>query len=184
MTLCASLGSVVATPTEIVLPVVAADTANELAMGDVLYLFFYHVNDSRYNQYEQLDYLYYSGDWFKQITGGDLVIATAISNLIGDVNGDAIVNGQDLALVSSNWLKTGPNMAGDVNGDGIVNGQDLAFVSSSWMNTAEGEKTSAVPEPSTLILAALGGLVLFAMRRRVCFRDGLSAAIGLLAIVL
>ncbi|HVU86100.1 MAG TPA: dockerin type I domain-containing protein, partial [Pirellulales bacterium] len=53
--------------------------------------------------------------------------------LLGDVNGDGIVNSQDLALITANWLSNGP--VGDVNGDGIVNAQDLALVSSNWLAT-------------------------------------------------
>ena len=54
----------------------------------------------------------------------------------GDVNLDGIVNSQDLANVSSNWLRTGVGLlSGDVNGDGIVNSQDLATISSNWLQT-------------------------------------------------
>ena len=84
--------------------------------------------------------------------------------LVGDVNGDHIVNGQDLALVSSAWQATGVNAA-DVNGDMIVNGQDLALISSNWLATDAGGMSNAVPEPTTLILAAIGGLALLACRR-------------------
>jgi hypothetical protein len=63
--------------------------------------------------------------------GGDFEFA--IRALPGDVNGDGIINSQDLASVSSSWLGTGPT--GDVNADGIVNAQDLAVVSSQWMAT-------------------------------------------------
>jgi hypothetical protein len=52
----------------------------------------------------------------------------------GDVNSDNIVNSQDLAVVSSNWLSTGSGpLAGDVNGDRIVNSQDLAEISANWL---------------------------------------------------
>ena len=44
-----------------------------------------------------------------------------------DVNGDGIVNIQDLVLVSGQLGKTGENSA-DVNGDGVVNILDLVFV--------------------------------------------------------
>ena len=44
-----------------------------------------------------------------------------------DVNGDGIVNIQDLVLVASNLGETGQNAA-DVNSDGIVNIQDLVLV--------------------------------------------------------
>jgi hypothetical protein len=71
---------------------------------------------------------YPSGDGFG---GGDFNFALRI--LPGNANGDNIVNAQDLALVSSNWLKAGPT--GDVNGDGIVNAQDLAIISSTWLSS-------------------------------------------------
>ena len=48
-----------------------------------------------------------------------------------DVNGDGIVNIQDLVLVSSRLGETGENRA-DVNGDGIVNIQDLVLVASGF----------------------------------------------------
>ena len=47
-----------------------------------------------------------------------------------DVNGDGIVNIQDLVLVSSSLGQTGENEA-DVNGDGVVNIQDLVLVSAA-----------------------------------------------------
>jgi hypothetical protein len=85
------------------------------------------------------------------------IVATRQVSLTGDVNHDGIVNGQDLALVSSNWLATGTGVTGDVNGDGIINGQDLALISSNWLETAGGNSAaSAVPEPQTAALLALG----------------------------
>ena len=48
-----------------------------------------------------------------------------------DVNGDGIVNIQDLVLVSSNFGETGTHPA-DVNGDGVVNVQDLVLVSNAF----------------------------------------------------
>lgn len=71
---------------------------------------------------------YPSGDGWGS---GNFVFAVRI--LGGDANGDDIVNSQDLAIVSSNWLKS--SAAGDLNGDGIVNSQDLAIVSSSWLTS-------------------------------------------------
>ena len=47
-----------------------------------------------------------------------------------DVNGDGVVNIQDLVLVSSNLGQVGENKA-DVNGDGVVNIQDLVKVSAA-----------------------------------------------------
>ena len=76
--------------------------------------------------------------------------AETVPPLMGDLNGDHIVNSQDLALVASSWMAPGKNVA-DVNGDGIVNSQDLAIVSSNWLKT-DGTAANAVkvPEPSAL----------------------------------
>ena len=63
-----------------------------------------------------------------------LMFSVVSSPIPGDLNHDSIVNSQDLAIVSSNWLGTGPApLAGDVNSDGIVNAQDIALISSSWL---------------------------------------------------
>ena len=56
-----------------------------------------------------------------------------------DVNGDGIVNIQDLVLVSANFGQAGQNSA-DVNGDGIVNIQDLVLVADAF-----GDGTTAAP---------------------------------------
>ncbi|HVU88911.1 MAG TPA: SGNH/GDSL hydrolase family protein [Pirellulales bacterium] len=88
--------------------------------------------------------------------------------IAGDTNHDNIVNSQDIALVSSNWLHIGSNLAGDVNGDGIVNIQDIALMSSNWLHTGPSAgNAAAVPEPATLGLALLtAGLLTMARRRK------------------
>ena len=55
------------------------------------------------------------------------IAAAPTARLAADVNGDGIVNIQDLVLVSSRLGQTGQNVA-DVNGDGVVNIQDLVLV--------------------------------------------------------
>ncbi|MSR18723.1 MAG: hypothetical protein EXS00_06100 [Phycisphaerales bacterium] len=50
-------------------------------------------------------------------------------NCAGDLDGDAMVDGVDLALVLSDWGSTG---SGDIDGDGTVTGADLAIVLGSW----------------------------------------------------
>ena len=48
-----------------------------------------------------------------------------------DVNGDGVINIQDLVLVSSQFGKLGKNSA-DVNGDGVVNISDLVLVAGAF----------------------------------------------------
>ena len=57
------------------------------------------------------------------------------TDLTADINGDGVVNIQDLVLVSSNLGKTGENPA-DINDDGVVNIQDLVLVAAELGNAA------------------------------------------------
>ena len=54
---------------------------------------------------------------------------------VGDLDGNGVVNVQDLVIVASNFHQTGENLA-DVNGDGIVNIVDLALVAGAIGDTA------------------------------------------------
>lgn len=47
----------------------------------------------------------------------------------GDINGDGVVNGNDLGILLANWGGSG---AGDANGNGVVNADDLAIVLGAW----------------------------------------------------
>ena len=60
---------------------------------------------------------------------------TEATQLTGDINGDGIINIQDLVLTASNLGKTGQNPA-DVNGDGSVNIQDLVLVAGALGTSA------------------------------------------------
>jgi len=80
----------------------------------------------------------------------------SLTKQAGDLNGDGIVNAQDLAVIGSHWLRAGP--VGDANGDGLVNTQDIAVIASHWLaGTGSGTSGAAVvPEPAAIWLAALG----------------------------
>jgi hypothetical protein len=89
--------------------------------------------------------------------------------LPGDANRDSTVDGSDLNTVLSNYngVFTGDAWAlGDFNGDETVDGSDLNTVLSNY-NQHSGVG-AAVPEPSTLLLAAAGlvGLLAYGWRRR------------------
>ena len=58
-------------------------------------------------------------------------LTEAAPQLVADVNGDGIVNIQDLVLVAGQFGETGKNGA-DVNGDGVVNIQDLVLVAGAF----------------------------------------------------
>ena len=49
--------------------------------------------------------------------------------LVGDLNGDGIINGADLGVLLGQWGTVG---SGDLNGDGIVNGADLGMLLGAW----------------------------------------------------
>ena len=48
----------------------------------------------------------------------------------GDINGDSVVNGSDLAVLLADWGVIGS--IADVNNDGTVGGADLAELLSNW----------------------------------------------------
>ena len=55
---------------------------------------------------------------------------TNTESLNADVNGDGVVNIQDLVLVASNYGQTGENTA-DINGDGVVHIYDMILVAAA-----------------------------------------------------
>ena len=67
----------------------------------------------------------------------------AAPQLVADVNGDDIVNIQDLVLVAGQFGKTGKHSA-DVNGDGVVNIQDLVLVAGAFGEGAAAPSARAV----------------------------------------
>ena len=66
-----------------------------------------------------------------------------VLQLVSDVNGDGIVNIQDLVSVAGQFGKTGKNSA-DVNGDGVVNIQDLVLVAGAFGEGAAAPSARAV----------------------------------------
>ena len=72
------------------------------------------------------------------------LLATAeVPQLVADVNGDGVVNIQDLVLVAGQFGKTGEHVA-DVNGDGVVNIQDLVLVAGAFGEGAAAPSVRAV----------------------------------------
>ena len=59
---------------------------------------------------------------------------------VADINGDGVVNIQDLTLVAAQFGQTGEDIAADVNGDGVVDIKDLVLVAAAF-----GEAAGAAP---------------------------------------
>ncbi|MDA1007851.1 MAG: M14 family zinc carboxypeptidase [Planctomycetota bacterium] len=57
------------------------------------------------------------------------VSRSGCTTVVGDLNGDSIVNGADLGLLLAAW---GVSTAGDVDGNGVTDGQDLALILGAW----------------------------------------------------
>ena len=102
-----------------------------------------------------------------------------------DVNGDGVVNVQDLVLVAGNLGKTGENVA-DVNNDGVVNVQDLVLVAgnlggaaaapAAWGDVLSGLLTRADVE-QWLTEAHQFAAADLASQRGVLFLEALLAAL-------
>jgi formylglycine-generating enzyme required for sulfatase activity len=80
--------------------------------------------------------------------------ARAQDGCIADVDGDGIVNGNDLASVLGGWGSCS-GCAGDVNGNGLINGEDLAVVLTRWGSTCAPTATGITPDAGPLA----GGVV-------------------------
>jgi len=62
-------------------------------------------------------------------TASDIQTVT-VNVELGDLSGDGVVNGADMAVVLNNWGMV--TATGDVNSDGVVDGTDLAELLNNW----------------------------------------------------
>jgi formylglycine-generating enzyme required for sulfatase activity len=75
--------------------------------------------------------------------------AHAQEGCIADLDGDGVVNGNDLATVLVGWGSCA-GCPGDVNGNGVVNGEDLASVLVRWGGTCAPTVTGISPDAGPL----------------------------------
>ena len=78
--------------------------------------------------------------------------------LVADVNGDGVVNIQDLVLIAGQFGKTGEHVA-DVNGDGVVNIQDLVLVAGAFGEGAAAPSVRAVSRARLTVSDVEGWLI-------------------------
>ncbi|QDU91246.1 hypothetical protein Pla175_46660 [Pirellulimonas nuda] len=96
------------------------------------------------------------------------IISGAAGTLIGDLNGDNIVDQADLDIWSMNvGVLTGATPAiGDTDGDGDVDGADYFNIFGNLGAVIGIGSIAAVPEPSACVLMLLAGAGLLAARRK------------------
>jgi len=68
--------------------------------------------------------------WFGPITN-DLIVSLLPITI--DLNNDGFANFLDYAIFANNWQKTGSGLEGDINGDNVVDSNDLEILVSSWL---------------------------------------------------
>lgn len=92
----------------------------------------------------------------------------------GDATGDGFVGADDLVRILTNWGASGPSVTWDMGdvapygdgtntGDQFIGADDYVEVLTYWGSTSGSPEPA--PEPATLVMLLLGGLVLLRRRR-------------------
>ncbi len=92
--------------------------------------------------------------------------------ITGDYNGDGTVNGDDYNKWQADFGKSVAVGSGaDGNGDGIIDAADYTFWRDALPTGEPGSgETTAVPEPATIALCALGSLLAYGSMSRIVAR--------------
>lgn len=64
--------------------------------------------------------------------GGGGSIVTTPTTLIGDINGDGVVDIKDFNLLLVQWGQTGPSLSADLNHNGVVGIGDFTLLMANW----------------------------------------------------
>jgi hypothetical protein len=86
----------------------------------------------------------------------------------GDYNGDGVVNAADYT-VWRDTLGSTTDLRADGNGDGVIDAADYGAWATNfgkvYSNGSGAASSAAVPEPASLMLLAMGGIVFGVLRR-------------------
>jgi uncharacterized protein YuzB (UPF0349 family) len=96
------------------------------------------------------------------------ILNSEFGNLYADVNGDFLVDINDIDALVLNWhtFVTNNRFDGDINEDGFVDSIDLAQIGAFWHSYSPNAPSPPVPEPTTFGMATTVLLGLAALRRR------------------
>jgi hypothetical protein len=99
------------------------------------------------------------------VFSGLQIVPSSPTFILGDANGDDVVNDEDASILGANWRRTGDATwaQGDFNDDKNVDDRDAAILAAHWGATGEG---GSVPEPSTATLVLIGAIALLGVARR------------------
>ena len=93
----------------------------------------------------------------------DSALLALYPSILGDANGDGVVDINDLSLLASSYGEEGGWDGGDFTLDGTIDINDLSVLAGNYGATSSGDPT-AIPEPTTLSLLAFGALAVLKRR--------------------
>jgi hypothetical protein len=104
----------------------------------------------------------YAGLWFELVYDADSLTLVG-GGLDGDADLDGDVDFDDFSTLAFHFGGAGTWKDGDFDGDGVVDFDDFSALA---FNFGAGGAVAAVPEPTTVVLLALGALALIRRRHR------------------